>query len=109
MIGPLLRWRHSRTFLQIPLFAVSIVMIVEGLLGPTLSPKNLATVLTWVHFRGALVLAILCAGNLFCLACPFMLARNFMRKWIHPRFTWPRRLRNKWIPDCALRGAAFQL
>ncbi len=98
VIGPLLRWRHSRTALQIPLLAVSVVMIIEGLVGPTLSPKNLATVLTWVHFRGALVLAILCAGNLFCLACPFMLARNFMRKWIRPRFAWPRVLRNKWIP-----------
>jgi len=98
VIGPLLRWRHSRTLLQIPLFAASMVMIFDGLLGPTLSPKNLATVLTWVHFRGALVLVILCAGNLFCLACPFMLARNFMRKWITPKFTWPRILRNKWIP-----------
>jgi ferredoxin len=107
VIGPLLRWRHSRTALQIPLFAVSIVMIIEGLLGPTLSPKNLATVLTWVHFRGALVLAILCAGNFFCLSCPFMLARNFMRKWIHPRFAWPRRLRNKWIPIALFVGMLF--
>lgn len=98
VIGRVLGWRHSRTLLQIPLFAISVVMIFEGLFGPTLSPKNLATVLTWVHFRGALVLAILLAGNLFCLACPFMLARNVMRKWIHPRFTWPRSLRNKWIP-----------
>jgi len=98
VIGPLLRWRHSRTLLQIPLFAISVVMIVEGFFGPTLSPKNPATVLTWVHFRGALVLAILLAGNLFCLACPFMLVRNGMRRWVHPRFTWPRALRNKWIP-----------
>jgi hypothetical protein len=98
VIGQFLRWRHSRTLLQIPLLAISIVMILEGLLGPTLSPKNMATVLTWVHFRGALVLVILCAGNLFCLACPFMLARNFMRKFITPRFAWPQQLRNKWIP-----------
>jgi ferredoxin len=98
LIGRLLSWRHSRTLLQIPLLAVSIVMIVEGLAGPTLSPKNVATVLAWVHFRGALVLAILCAGNLFCMACPFMLARNMMRHWVRPRFNWPRRLRNKWIP-----------
>ena len=97
-IGRLLRWRHSRTLLQIPLLAVSIAMILEGLLGPTLSPKNMATVLTWVHFRGALVLAILLAGNLFCMACPFMLVRNMMRRFIHPRFAWPRGLRNKWIP-----------
>ena len=76
---------------------VSMAMIVDGLFGPSLSPKNLATVLTWVHFRGALVLILLCAGNFFCLACPFMLVRNIMRRWIHPRLTWPRKLRNKWI------------
>jgi len=98
VLGRLLKWRHSRTLLQIPLLAVSVVMIFEGLLGPSLSPKNLATVLTWVHFRGALVLVILLAGNLFCLACPFMLVRNIMRRWVRPRLNWPRWLRNKWIP-----------
>lgn len=98
VIGRFLKWHHSRTILQIPLLAISFVMILQGLFGPTLSPKNLATVLTWVHFRGVLVLVLLCAGNFFCLACPFMLARNFMRRWIQPQFTWPRRLRNKWIP-----------
>jgi ferredoxin len=76
---------------------VSMAMIADGLFGPSLSPKNLATVLTWVHFRGALVLILLCAGNFFCLACPFMLVRDLMRRWIHPRFSWPRKLRNKWI------------
>jgi hypothetical protein len=96
-VGRLLKWRHSRTLLQIPLLVVSVAMILHGLLGPSLSPKNLATVLTWIHFRGALVLVLLCAGNFFCLACPFMLARNFMRRFISPRFTWPRALRNKWI------------
>jgi ferredoxin len=76
---------------------VSMAMIADGLFGPSLSPKNLATVLTWVHFRGALVLILLCAGNFFCMACPFMLVRDLMRRWIHPRFNWPRKLRNKWI------------
>ena len=31
------------------------------------------------------------------MACPFLFTRNLMRRWIHPRFTWPRKLRNKWI------------
>jgi len=31
------------------------------------------------------------------MACPFMLVRDLMRRWIHPRFNWPRKLRNKWI------------
>ena len=98
VVGRFLQWRHARTVLAIPMLAISIVMIAQGLLGPTLAPKNLATVLTWVHFRGALVLGLLCAGNLFCLACPFMLVRNAMRRFIQPRFNWPRALRNKWIP-----------
>jgi len=97
VLGRFLKWRHSRTLTQIALLIISVAMIAHGLFGPSLSPKNLATVLTWVHFRGALVLALLCAGNFFCMACPFMLVRNFMRRWIYPRFTWPLRLRNKWI------------
>jgi hypothetical protein len=97
LIGGFLRWRHSRTALQIPLLLVAIVMILDGLVGPTLAPKNLATVLTWVHFRGALVLVLLCAGNFFCLACPFMAVRNAARRLFRPRFNWPEALRNKWI------------
>jgi ferredoxin len=97
VIGGFLRWRHSRTILQVPLFLIAVVMILHGLLGPRLAPKNLATVLTWIHFRGALVLVLLCAGNFFCLACPFMLVRNAARRLFRPRFNWPRALRNKWI------------
>ena len=65
VLGRFLKWRHSRTVLAIPLLFVSVAMILHGLFGPTISPKNLATVLTWVHFRGALVLVILVAGNFF--------------------------------------------
>lgn len=97
ILGRLLLWRHSRTVVQVPLFLLSMAMIAHGLLGPSISPKNLATVLTWVHFRGALVLVLLCAGNFFCMACPFMLARNVLRKFVPQPFTWPRALRSKWI------------
>lgn len=97
LVGSLLTRRHARTVLQIPLFVVSAVMIVHGLFGPQLAPRNLATTLTWVHFRGALVLVLLLAGNFFCLACPFMLVRNLARKFFRPAQNWPRRLRNKWL------------
>ena len=97
VIGRFLRWRHARTVSQIPLLLIAIVMIVHGLFGPDLAPKNLATTLTWVHFRGALVLVLLCAGNFFCMACPFLLVRQAARKLWTPRLNWPRRLRNKWV------------
>jgi ferredoxin len=72
-------------------------MVLHGLFGPSLAPKNLATTLSWVHFRGALVLLMLVAGNFFCLACPFMLARDVARRFFRPRRNWPRMLRNKWL------------
>ena len=96
-IGRLLKWRYARPVLQAPLLVISVVMILHGLFGPSISPKNLATTLSWVHLRGALVLVLLCAGNFFCLACPFMLVRQAARKLFRPRFTWPRFLRNKWL------------
>ena len=97
IVGTLLRYKHARTLLQIPLFLISIAMIVHGLFGPQLAPQNLATTYTWVHFRGALVFVLLLAGNFFCLACPFMLVRNLARKFFRPVRNWPRRLRNKWL------------
>lgn len=97
VIGRLLSRSHARTLLQIPLFIISVAMILHGLFGPQLAPKNLATTFTWVHFRGALVLVLLFAGNFFCLACPFMLVRNVVRKFVRPVRNWPRRLRNKWL------------
>jgi len=96
-LGRLLRWRYCRPLLQLPLLMMSIVMILHGWFGPSLAPKNLATTLSWVHFRGVLVLVLLGAGNFFCLACPFMLVRQFARRFIRPRFEWPRALRNKWV------------
>jgi len=97
LIGNLLSKRHARTLFQIPLFVISGAMILHGLFGPSLAPRNLATTLTWVHFRGALVFVLLFAGNFFCLACPFMLVRNLARKFFRPARNWPRRLRNKWL------------
>ena len=97
LLGRLLAMKHARTVLQIPLFIMSVAMILHGLFGPVWAPKNLATTFTWVHFRGALVLVLLLAGNFFCLACPFMLVRNLARKFFHPVRNWPRLLRNKWI------------
>jgi hypothetical protein len=97
ILGALFRWRYARPLLQAPLLIVSVLMILHGLFGPTLAPKNLATTLSWLHFRGALVLVILCAGNFFCLACPFMLVRQMARKIFQPRWNWPRMLRNKWL------------
>jgi hypothetical protein len=95
--GRFLRWRHARSAMGIPFFLLAALMIFDGLAGPQLAPKNLATVFTWVHYRGFVALALLVAGNLFCMACPFMLVRNVARRFIHPSRMWPHWLRHKGI------------
>ena len=45
-LGHLFRWRYVRPLLQLRLLIVSVMMILHGLFGPTLAPKNLATTLS---------------------------------------------------------------
>jgi hypothetical protein len=97
VVGRLLRWRYGRCALQLPLFLLAAVLVLHGLYGPDLAPKNLATLVTWVHYRGLLVLVLLVAGNFFCLACPFLLPRELARRLFRPVWNWPRPLRNKWL------------
>ena len=97
LVGRLLRWRHARTSLQLVLLAAAAAVVLHGLFGPDIAPGNLATVLTWVHYRGLLVIALLAAGNFFCAGCPFVLVRDWGRRLHAPARLWPKRLRGKWI------------
>lgn len=97
VVGWLLRWRHARLVLQVPMFVLAAAVIADGLWGPSLGGMNLAGVLPWIHWRGLIVFALLVMGNVFCMACPFMLPRTISR-WILPaRLAWPKALRSKWI------------
>ncbi len=95
-VGLFLRWRHARASMQIVMLGLAAAIVLHGLLGPSLAPRNLATVLTWVHYRGLLVLGLLIAGNLTCAACPMVLVRDLGRRVRKPKRRWPVRLRGKW-------------
>src|SRR6185503_15541562 len=97
VVGSFLRWRYARPALQLLLLLISLAVVLHGLLGPQLAPRKLATVLTSIHWRGFLIVAIVAAGNLFCTACPMVLARDVSRRFFHPALRWPRWLRGKWL------------
>jgi hypothetical protein len=42
-------------------------------------------------------LGLLIVGNVFCMACPFMLPRSLARRWLPTGRPWPRWLRSKWL------------
>jgi len=108
VIGSFLRWRRARTVLQLVFLVVATAVVLHGLFGPQLAPASLATVVTWVHYRGLLVVALLAAGNVFCTGCPFVLVRDAGRRVRGaPWLRWPRRLRTKWLGVALFAGVLF--
>lgn len=107
LVGSFLRRRGVRAGLQIVLMLTALVLVLHGLFGPQLAPKNLSTLLTWVHYRGLLVLVLLGAGNLFCMGCPLVLARDLARRFVQPVRRFPRRLRSKWFAAALFVGLLF--
>jgi cytochrome c oxidase assembly factor CtaG/ferredoxin len=97
LIGAVVRWRHFRRMVQTVMLLLAVAVIVDGLWGPQMSPMNLAGVLPWTYWRGLVVIALLCGGNFFCMACPFMLPRALGRWLLPARRPWPRALRTKWL------------
>lgn len=97
LIGRFLRWRRGRLVMQVALFAIALLLVIDGFTGPQNAARNLATVTSWVHYRGLLVVVLLVAGNLFCMACPFALPRSAARRLSIRGKRFPRALRNKWL------------
>src|SRR3984957_13676015 len=101
-LGRVLRAKAFRRGMQVTMLILALAIVLDGFLGPQLSPMNLAGVLPWTHWRGFTVIALLFAGNLFCMVCPFMLVRDFGRRWFRSKWPWPRSLRNKWLAAALL-------
>ncbi len=102
LIGGLLKRRYGRLVLQLPFFIIAALLVYDGFTGPDKAAENLATVVPWVHYRGLVVLALLLAGNLFCMGCPFTLPRTLAKRLSLTPRRFPRVLRGKWLAVAGL-------
>ena len=98
VVGRVLRSRHGRRALQGALFLLAAVVVVDGFMGPPAGAANLATAVAWTWGRAIAVVALLAAGNIFCMACPFTLPRE-LGKRLQGRIgrPFPAALRSKWL------------
>jgi cytochrome c oxidase assembly factor CtaG len=93
-------WKRApllRRVAQSAMLLVAVAVVWDGFRGQQVAALNLAGVLPWIHWRALSMLALLVVGNLFCLSCPFMLARDGARRFVSPKLRWPSALRNKWL------------
>ena len=97
LIASFLASRRARRGVQLVVLAAAAVLVLHGLFGPQVGPRNLSTVVTSIHWRGLLIVGLVLAANLFCFSCPMMLARDAARRFLTPRLRWPRYLRGRWL------------
>ena len=97
LIGWLLRVRYGRMSLQAVVLVIAAVTIAHGFYGHPMASMNLAGIIPWTYARAIAVIALLAAGNLFCMACPFTLPRELGRRLGLATRSWPAWLRNKWL------------
>jgi cytochrome c oxidase assembly factor CtaG len=97
VLGAMIRSRYFRRALQMTSLLLAVAIVLDGLLGPEISPMNFAGVLPWTHWRAFTVIGLLAIGNLFCMACPFTFVRDLGRKIVPARHRWPRMLSSKWL------------
>jgi cytochrome c oxidase assembly factor CtaG/polyferredoxin len=96
-IGPFLRSRYGRMSLQTISLILAAMVITHGLTGHQMGSMNLAGVVPWNYVRAGGIVALIGFGNLFCMACPFMLPRELGHRLGLATHTWPTWLRNKWL------------
>jgi ferredoxin len=104
------RWRYARFVLQLPLLILALFVIVDGLTGRQLAPRNVATTATWLHYRGLVVIALALVGNAFCAACPLMLTRgpaDWLKRRLPRELRWPAWLRSKWAVAALVLAVLF--
>jgi cytochrome c oxidase assembly factor CtaG len=100
--GSLLRACYGRRALQAIVLVIAVAVIADGFFGQSMAAMNLAGVLPWTYGRAFVVVALLAAGNLFCMACPFTLPRELGRRLGLATRHWPppyRRSGSPW-PFC---------
>ena len=97
LIASFLASRRARRCVQFAVLAAAVLLVLHGLFGPQIGPRNLATVVTSIHWRGLLIVGLVLAANLFCFSCPMMLARDAARRVVTPQLRWPRLLRGRWL------------
>ncbi|MEI8292552.1 MAG: cytochrome c oxidase assembly protein [bacterium] len=96
VVGSVMRSRYFRPLMQALLFGLAMLVVADGLFGPQVAAMNLAGVLPWTHWRGLTILALLVAGNFFCMVCPFTFFRDLGRRFLPANNPWPTALRSKW-------------
>lgn len=87
--------------LQVPLLALTGVVVLVGLTDVQDGGANLATKLTWTIWWAGVIFTFFLAGRVWCLACPFGALNEWTSRLARPLRRLPPVFRNIWWATAA--------
>ncbi|MFQ6125019.1 MAG: hypothetical protein ACE5R6_10520 [Candidatus Heimdallarchaeota archaeon] len=117
-LGRFLRWRGVYFFLVWPSLFIFMIVLLTGFFGNPMGGFNFAIAVVWILWFAAVEIMILLGGRIWCATCPLpayglWLTRRRTYSVREPRNelslnkTWPKRLRNIWIPTLTFLGISL--
>lgn len=108
----LVRWRGFHYFLMVPSLFIFMIVILAGFFGNPMGGFNISIAVVWILWFAAVEVMVLLGSRLWCATCPLpsfglWLSRRRTYTVREPRKdlsmgrTWPKKLRNMWIPTAA--------
>lgn len=82
--------------LQLPMLAVTAVVVFLGFRDVQDGATNVATKLTWTIWWAGIIFTFVLVGRVWCLACPFGALNDWMSRLARPLRRLPRPFRNIW-------------
>ncbi len=91
-------WQGFQPLLQIPVLALTALIMLLGLFDIQDGARNLATKLTWILWWPGIIFTFILVGRLWCVMCPFGTVNEWAANLVKPNRLYPKLLRNLWLP-----------
>lgn len=96
-VNRLVRWKGLLPALQIPVLALTFLIMILGFIDIQDGGKNLATKLTWIVWWPGIIFTFILVGRLWCVMCPFGAINEWAAKLAKPQRMFPKVLRGLWL------------
>jgi polyferredoxin len=96
-LGRFVLWKGFPLSLQLPVLALTLFVVLLGILDTADGARNFATRLTWIIWWPGIIVTFVLFGRTWCLICPFGTLNEQAANVTNSKRSLPRWLRAIWI------------
>jgi ferredoxin len=92
---------------QVPTFVIFMLIIAAGLFDVQQGDRNIATLLMWTIWWAAIIFTFVFVGRIWCMACPFGAAQDWITRFFSLNRDFPRPMRNIYLSSFLFFGLTW--